>query len=125
MRKIKLESIPFPISEICLGCAHLGWREDDETSSRLLDIYYDRGGRFLNTAHEYGQGKSEAFIGRWMHSRNIPRDEMIITSKCGEDCSSPRYFACSYDELLEDINETLMRTGFDYVDFYLLHIDDL
>jgi len=29
-----------------------------------------------------------------------------------------------HDQLLEDIDETLTRTGFDYMDFYLLHLDD-
>lgn len=123
MKTIQLPGIPFEVSQICLGCAYLGSREDDETSYAILDTYYEAGGRFLNTAHEYGHGLSERIIGRWLRDRGL-RDQFLVTSKCGEDHAKPRSRAMHPDELREDIDETLSRTGFDYVDFYLLHLDD-
>ncbi len=123
MKTIQLPGIPFPVSQVCLGTAYLGSREDQETSFAIMDTYYEYGGRFLNTAHEYGGGLSERTIGKWVRERGV-RDQVIVTSKCGEDHSKPMARAMHPDELREDIDETLSRTGFDYVDFYLLHIDD-
>ena len=123
MKTIQLPGIPFEVSQVCLGCAYLGSREDDETSFAIMDAYYEAGGRFLNTAHEYGGGLSERIIGRWVRERGV-RDSVIVTSKCGEDRTKPFSRAMRPAELFEDIDETLSRSGFDCVDFYLLHLDD-
>ena len=123
MKTIQLPGIERPVSQLCLGTAYLGDREDDETSFAIMDAYYEAGGRFLNTAHEYGFGQSERVIGKWIRERGI-RDEITLTSKCGEDHSKPRAVAMHAEELFEDIDETLSRSGLDYVDFYLLHLDD-
>ncbi len=123
MKTITLPGVSFPVSQFCLGCAYFGSREDEQTSFSMLDYYYTLGGRFLNTAHEYGFGASERIIGKWVRERGI-REQMIVTSKCGEDHKRPRSVAMRAQELFEDIDETLERTGFDYVDFYLLHLDD-
>ena len=123
MKTIRLPGISFPVSQFCLGCAYLGSREDEKTSFEILDTYYDAGGRFLNTAHEYGYGKSETTIGKWIRERGI-RDEVIVTSKIGEDHTKPKSCAMHAEELFEDIDETLSRTGFDYLDFCMLHLDD-
>lgn len=123
MKTIQLPGISFPVSCLCLGCAYYGSRESEAVSFQLLDIFYERGGRFLNTAHEYGRGLSEQTIGRWIRDRNV-RDEMAITSKIGEDHDKPYARAMKRHELLEDIDETLSRVGYDYIEFALLHIDD-
>lgn len=123
MKTILLPGVPRPVSQLCLGAAYLGSREDDETSFAILDTYFERGGRFINTAHEYGHGKSEQLVGRWIRERGV-RSQITLTSKCGEDSTQPDCRAMSPEELFEDIDETLSRTGLDYVDFYLPHIDD-
>lgn len=123
MKTIQLPGIPRPVSQICLGTAYLGSREDEQTSFAILDAYFERGGRFLNTAHEYGYGRSERTVGKWIRERGV-RDQIVLTSKCGEDSQKSDCRAMSPEELFEDIDETLGRTGLDYVDFYLLHIDD-
>ena len=125
MDTIYLKDAGFPVSRVCLGTAYLGSREDDETSFAIMDTYYGAGGRFLNTAHEYGDGNSERVIGKWVRERGIRRDEIVVTSKCGEDGEKPDSRAMHAEELFEDIDETLSRSGFDYVDFYLLHLDDV
>jgi len=123
MKTIFLPGVERPVSQLCLGTAYLGHREDDETSFAIMDAYYEAGGRFLNTAHEYGNGHSERVVGKWIRERGI-RDEITLTSKCGEDHSKPGAVAMHAEELFEDIDETLSRSGLDYVDFYLLHLDD-
>lgn len=88
MKTIFLPGVERPVSQLCLGTAYLGHREDDETSFAIMDVYYEAGGHFLNTAHEYGNGHSERVIGKWIRERGI-RDEITLTSKCGEDHSKP------------------------------------
>lgn len=124
MKTVQIPGVEFPVSKFCLGCAYLGSREPDELSFKMLDYYYEQGGRFLNTAHEYSDGASERIVGRWIRERGI-RSEMIVTSKGGEDRRVPGSLAMHRADLLEDVDESLMRAGFDYFDFYLLHVDDV
>lgn len=124
MKTIQIPGVEFPVSQFCLGCAYLGSREPEELSFKLMDYYYEQGGRFLNTAHEYSDGASERTVGKWIRERGI-RSEMIVTSKGGEDRRVPGSLAMHREDLLEDVDESLMRAGFDYFDFYLLHVDDV
>ena len=123
MKEITLPGVSLPVSQAAMGCAYLGSREPEDVAFELLDIYYAAGGRFLNTAHEYGLGLSEQTIGRWMRSRGV-RDEMTVTSKIGEDHKMPDARAMHGNELREDIDETLRRLGYDHIEFCLLHLDD-
>ena len=123
MKTIRIPGVEFPLSEICLGTAYFGERESDEAAFACLDYYYEQGGRFLNTAHEYGLGASERVIGKWMRERGV-RGEMAVTSKCGQDRRLPDWSTLRRSALLEDIDESLMRLGDDCIDFYLLHVDD-
>ena len=124
MKMIQIPGVEFPVSQFCLGCAYLGSRESEELSFEIMDYYYQKGGRFLNTAHEYSEGASERTVGKWVKERGV-RSEMIVTSKGGEDRRVPGALAMHREDLLEDVDESLMRAGFDYFDFYLLHVDDV
>lgn len=123
MKTIRLPGVSRPVSQVCLGTAYMGSREDDRTSFAILDEYYARGGRFLNTAHEYGDGESERVIGLWARERGV-REEILVTTKCGEDRRVPGMCAMRAGDIFEDVDETLSRSGFEYVDFCLLHVDD-
>lgn len=123
MKTIKLPGVSFHVSAICLGTAYFGSRDSEELAREELDDYYGCGGRFLNTAHEYGGGASERVIGRWLRDRKN-RTEMVITTKGGEDIARPFARAMRRWELLEDADESLVNLGIDCIDFFLLHIDD-
>ena len=47
---------------------------------KLLDAFYDAGGNFIDTANNYQDKTSEAFISEWMESRGV-REHMIIATK--------------------------------------------
>ncbi|KAJ7650997.1 aryl-alcohol dehydrogenase [NADP+] [Roridomyces roridus] len=53
---------------------------DKESSFKLLDAYYDKGGNFIDTANGYQDETSEMFIGEWMEKRDI-RDQLVIATK--------------------------------------------
>ncbi|KAI0922784.1 hypothetical protein AcV5_009668 [Taiwanofungus camphoratus] len=76
------------VSPICLGAMSIGdkWgplgmgQMDKEGSFKLLDAFYDAGGNFIDTANNYQDETSEAFIGEWMETRGN-RDQMVIATK--------------------------------------------
>ena len=123
MKTIQIRRVPFAVPKICLGCAPHGTSVPKPAAHELLDYYYDKGGFFFNTAHEYGDGLSEKCLGEWVRSRGV-RDKVIVTTKGGEDDSLPCVLTLHRDELIQDVDESLSRLGFDYVDFFMLHVDD-
>ncbi len=123
MTTFRIPGVERELSRIALGTAHLGSREKEPDAFAILDAYYEAGGRFFNTAHEYGDGLSEITLGKWIRSRGI-RDEVTVTSKCGKDSRMPYPLTLHAKDLFQDIDETLSRLGYDHVDFYLLHDDD-
>lgn len=121
MKTVEVEGIP--LSKICLGCANFGTKEDKALSFEIMDFYFEQGGRFFNTAHEYGNGLSETCLGDWVRARGV-RDQVILTSKGGEDRTAANWYAMHREDLLQDIDESLQRMGVEYLDFYMLHVDD-
>ena len=80
MKTVAIPGVPFAVSRICLGCAPYGSSIPASAAHKLMDYYFDRGGFFFNTAHEYGDGLSERCLGEWVTSRGV-RDRVIITTK--------------------------------------------
>ncbi|KAJ8094217.1 putative aryl-alcohol dehydrogenase aad14 [Marasmius tenuissimus] len=74
------------VSPLCLGAMSIGdkWGAlgsmDKEASLKLLDAYFDMGGNFIDTASNYQDETSEAFIGEWAEKRGI-RDQLFIATK--------------------------------------------
>ena len=76
------------VSPIQLGAMSIGdkWGDigmgamDKESSFKLLDAFYEAGGNFIDTANNYQDETSEAFLGEWMESRGV-RDQMVIATK--------------------------------------------
>lgn len=61
------------VSELSLGAMTFGedwgWGAAKETSRRLLDLYADAGGNFIDTANNYTGGSSEAILGESLDDR--------------------------------------------------------
>jgi aryl-alcohol dehydrogenase-like predicted oxidoreductase len=51
-----------------------------ETAFEMLDYFYAAGGNFIDTAVNYQDGESEAWLGEWMAERGT-RDEMVVATK--------------------------------------------
>ncbi|MFW5870627.1 MAG: aldo/keto reductase, partial [Candidatus Sumerlaeota bacterium] len=98
---------------------------------RLMDLFYEKGGRFLDTAHVYaawlkdGAGKSERCVGEWMRANGM-ENEVVVATKGGhrsleDDVSSGNL---SRKFLEQQLSESLDRLGLDYVALYWLHRDE-
>src|SRR5436190_356183 len=70
------------VSELALGTMTFGekwgWGASLEESRRMLDLFLDRGGNFVDTASNYTDGQSEAFLGELLGDR---RERIVLATK--------------------------------------------
>src|ERR1700749_3468546 len=72
------------VSTFCLGAMTFGEQSfgaDAAASGRIIDHYLDRGGNFIDTANQYGRGRSEEIIGEPLGSDPAKRDRLVIATK--------------------------------------------
>ncbi|KAL9631306.1 MAG: hypothetical protein Q9164_005967 [Protoblastenia rupestris] len=76
------------VSKIILGAASFGspdWQEwvlDEDKAIPLLRYAFQRGINTWDTADVYSNGRSEEIIGKVLSSGDIPREKVVILSKC-------------------------------------------
>ncbi|KAJ7282049.1 Aldo/keto reductase [Mycena rebaudengoi] len=124
------------VSPIQLGAMSIGdkWANlgmgamDKESSFKLLDAYFDNGGNFIDTANNYQDESSEAFIGEWAEKRNI-RDQLVIATKYttnykrGNDSIAQKvfYVGNSVKSMHISVEASLKKLRTTYIDILYLH----
>ncbi len=109
------------VSRVGLGCNNFGGRLDETRSRAVVDAALDAGVTFLDTAHSYGGGRSEEYLGAILEGR---RERVVLATKFGarsddgERKGSPAY-------LRRSLEESLARLRTDYLDVFYLHFPDL
>ncbi|EXG81902.1 aldo/keto reductase [Cryptosporangium arvum] len=108
------------VSELCLGAMTFGREADEADSRRMLDLFADAGGNFIDTADVYGGGASEEVTGRWLKDRD--REQWVIATKVRFP-SGPGVndVGLGRKHILASIDASLRRLGTDYVDLYQIH----
>jgi len=115
------------VSPLCLGAMTFGtswgWGADEPTSRRLLDIYADRGGNFIDTANMYTNGESESLLGKFLEGR---RDRFVIATKysLSTDHSDPNAGGNHRKNLTHALEASLKRLRTDCIDLYWVHAWD-
>ncbi len=100
------------VTTMALGCgSRLLSYEDQDKAVETVHMAIDSGVGYLDTAQNYGNGRSETWVGQVMKTR---RNEVWLATKTG---------ARTYDDVLSRIEESLERLQTDRVD--LLHIHNL
>ena len=97
----------FKIPKIGFGTS----RFKGSDGSRRVEMALNNGYRLIDSAYNY---ENEGAVGRAIRNSGIPRDQITVTSKL-----PGRHH--SYDVALKTIEESVMRTGLDYIDLYLIH----
>ncbi|MFD5540586.1 aldo/keto reductase [Streptomyces sp. NPDC127079] len=143
MRRRKIAHTPVQVTELGFGASVIGnlYRVTDaHDASAALDVAWDAGIRYFDTAPHYGLGLSERRLGAALRDR--PRDEYVVSSKAGrllvrnehprgmddqgfvvrDDLR--RQWDFSRDGVLRSLEETLERTGLDRLDIVYLHDPD-
>jgi aryl-alcohol dehydrogenase-like predicted oxidoreductase len=106
---------------------NFGTKLDQEGSFRLLDMYFEAGGRFLDTANNYavwwgGDGtESEKVLGRWMKERKN-RGELFLASKVGFNTPAVGN-GLSRRIIKQEIEGSLSRFGVERIELYYSHKD--
>jgi aryl-alcohol dehydrogenase-like predicted oxidoreductase len=129
MQKVKLGNSDVAVSPLCLGTDLIGSKIDRETSFRLLDLFREQGGTFIDTGNFYAAwlpgcqgGESETTIGQWIKDRGA-RNEMVISTKLGFD-----YPGCpgglSAVEIERECEKSLRRLQTESLDLFYAHRDD-
>ena len=118
------------VPSIGLGTAPLGaptaQPEPDPQALATVQVAFDAGLRFVDTAPFYGAGRSERLLGAAL--RDVPRDSYVLATKVGrlvvpgEGGPAHTVFNWTRDGILRSIDESLTRLGLDRID--LLHLHD-
>ncbi|KAL3481477.1 Aldo/keto reductase [Aspergillus californicus] len=88
MEYVHLGHSGLKISKIILGAMSYGssdwqgWVLDEEESLRLLEHAFSQGINTWDTADVYSHGRSEEIIGKFLAQKQIPRDRVVILTKC-------------------------------------------
>lgn len=99
-------------SIMALGCgSRLLSYKDQDKAIETINMALDSGVAYLDTAQNYGRGRSETWVGEVMRTR---RKGVWLATKTA---------ARTYDDVLSRIEESLKRLNTDQVD--LLHIHNL
>lgn len=120
MKYGQIPGIAKQVSRLIQGTTMVG-SSNAEKSFELLDAVFESGCNTFDTAHGYGGGDNERFVGRWINERGI-RDKVIILGK-GAHHNDDRRRVTPYD-IKSDIHDSLARFKTDYIDLYVLHRDD-
>jgi aryl-alcohol dehydrogenase-like predicted oxidoreductase len=121
------------VSPLCLGTMTFGvgpsglggaWGSTDEEAARMLDIYADRGGNFVDTADFYGQmGGSERLLGKIVGDR---REKLVISTKYSITTSpgDPNAAGNSRRNMVRSVEASLKRMNTEWIDLLYLHMWD-
>ncbi|KAJ7235304.1 NADP-dependent oxidoreductase domain-containing protein [Mycena haematopus] len=101
---------------------------DKESSFKLLDAYFDKGGNFIDTANNYQDGSSESFIGEWAEKRGI-RDQLVIATKYTDNfvarndaiAQKVNYVGNNIKSLHVSVEASLKNLRTAYIDILYLH----
>ncbi|KAJ3707365.1 hypothetical protein LUZ61_011070 [Rhynchospora tenuis] len=123
MEKRELGNTGLQVSAVGLGASPLGHVFGDVPLSVAIAAVrkaLDLGINFFDTSPYYGGTVSETVLGQCFKAIGVPRDQIIVSTKCG------RYregFDFSAERVTRSIDESLTRLGLDNVD--ILHCHDI
>lgn len=87
------------------------WFISDESAAEAVKAAAKLGYRHFDTAQAYG---NERGVGEGVRTCGIPREELFVVSKVAAEHKT-------YDSAKQSIDETLAKTGLDYLDMMIIH----
>ncbi len=120
LRYGQVPGVSKPISVLVQGTVYFNESNADEAFA-LFDAVFAHGCNTFDTAHVYGNGACERVLGRWIASRGI-RDQVVILDKGAHPYNGRQ--RVTPEHITADIADSLERLGVDFIDLYVLHRDD-
>lgn len=136
MNRNRLGKSGVVVSDICMGTMTFGNQADEKTAFRIMDMAFDAGVDFYDTAEMYPVppdvkyvGATEEIVGRWMKTKD--RDSLVIASKV----AGPSHVwikaplrggktALDRHHIVRAVEGSLRRLDTDYIDLYQTHWPD-
>ncbi|KAF8065191.1 NADP-dependent oxidoreductase domain-containing protein [Lyophyllum atratum] len=133
------------VSVPILGCMSYGYKEwapwtvDEGESFKILQAAWDKGINTFDTSNNYSNGGSERILGKWIEQSKIPRERIIVATKCyglvGHTPDVWAMFATDLKHQRDYINQSglsraaifnaveasLARLNLTYIDLYQIH----
>lgn len=106
------------VSVIGLGCNNFGRALDEEESAAVVRTALEHGVTYFDTARNYGNGHSEAFLAAALGSH---REEVVIATKFGSVPSRPDTGGATRADVRRTIDKSLTELRTDHIDLYQLH----
>lgn len=120
MEKRKMEKLGAETSLLGFGCMRFPTttegKIDEARAEKMLDMAYEAGVNYFDTAYPYHDGASEPFVGRVLNKYD--RNTYYLATKL------PVWLLEKEEDVERIFNEQLERLQKDYVDFYPLHALD-
>lgn len=85
--------------------------DGSDRTEKAVKIALEEGYRLIDTARGY---ENEADVGRALAGSGVPRAEVFVTTKLGNDDHG-------YESTLAACQDSLDKLGLDYLDLYLIH----
>jgi len=109
-------------SAVSMGCMRISAMERADVA-KLVKTAVDGGINFFDHADIYGGGASESVFATAVKDLAIPRDKILIQTKCGIN-KKDGTFDFSKGHIIASLENSLKRLETDYIDVFLLHRPD-
>jgi aryl-alcohol dehydrogenase-like predicted oxidoreductase len=112
------------VSALSLGTMEWAGETDEQDASELLRTFLNAGGRHVDTAASYADGRAEAMLGSLLGDV-VARTEITISTKAGMTTPDGRRAVdTSRNAMLSGLEASLARLGTDYVDIWFVQAWD-
>lgn len=139
IKRKRLGQSGLSVSELGFGCMTFGSQVDEATSHRFLDVAFEAGITFFDTAEMYSSpsraetyGRSEEILGTWLRTK--PRDAAIVATKLVgrmDGAVGPRlpyirggHTALDRHHFVAAVEASLRRLQREWIDLYQSHWPD-
>jgi aryl-alcohol dehydrogenase-like predicted oxidoreductase len=115
------------VSELALGAmtfgTEWGWGTDKSEARKMLGLYIDNGGNFVDTANVYTNGSSEKMLGEFLGEK---RQQVVLSTKytINTHPGDPNGGGNNRKNMVQSVETSLQRMKTDYIDLLYLHIWD-
>ncbi|XOV86334.1 MAG: aldo/keto reductase [Pseudomonadota bacterium] len=118
------------VSQLCLGTMNFGepgrghqgdWTLGPDEARPIFKAAIDNGLFYFDCADVYGVGACEQVVGQLLKEL-LPRDEYVLTTKVSMPMGrGANQGGLSRKHIMEGIDNSLRRTGHDYIDQLIIH----
>ena len=121
MKTINLGKTGLKIPAVALGCMRITELDRSEVPGYLYHAL-ELGINFFDHADIYGRGECERIFAEGLTQLDIPRESIILQSKCG--IVPGKMYDLSYKYIIASVEGILRRLNTEYLDILLLHRPD-